>query len=301
VPVWFHEWVVAPVAFALILRHAARALGLRRAVLEAAVLAAYGFVLEWTAMTVFSAYRYSAAWTVAPAGVPVAIALMWAAIILAAMVLAVRAAARSALERAALASALAIALDLLIEPTAARIGLWQWTPPGPWLGVPIGNFVGWLVVVGGYTLGAERGVDEISLVRALARRVILAFVSIVWLVGVGFAWRRLHAESLLAGGLGWCGWLLLVCAPVLLSLRCASLEGEPEPPTLAARLAYCPGGAPIGIFLLVTATFVVDVAVLGGRDLALVAAGTCVSLVVSLRRKGAKAYASRRLLEQLLE
>jgi uncharacterized membrane protein len=299
-PVWLHEWVVAPLALALMLRHASRALGFRRAVLEASVLAAYGFALEWTAMAVFSAYRYSDAWRVAPAGVPIAIALMWAAIILAAMALAVRAGARSPLERAALAAALAIALDLLMEPTASRIDLWHWTPPGPWLGVPIGNFVGWMVVVGGYALGAERGAAEASLVRTFVRRTVLALATIAGLVAVGFAWRAIHAESRLAGGADWCAWALLVCAPVLLSHRRVAF-GEPEDPTLAVRLGRLPGGAPLGVFVLVATTFVLDVASLGGRDLALIAAGTCVSLAASLRSLGAKAAARRGLLEQLLE
>src|SRR4051794_4703600 len=100
-PTWVHEWIVAPLAFALALRHGARALGARRAIGEMLVLTAYGYVLEWMAMALFAAYRYSPTWVVAPAGVPVAIAMMWAAIIVAAIALAERAGAASALGRAA--------------------------------------------------------------------------------------------------------------------------------------------------------------------------------------------------------
>jgi hypothetical protein len=299
-PVWFHEWVVAPIALALALRHASRALGTRWALLEALVLAGYGFALEWTAMAVFSAYRYSDAWTVAPAGVPVAIAVMWAAIILAAMALAVRIGARSPLERAAMAAGLAISLDLLMEPTASRLGLWQWTPPGPWLHVPIGNFVGWTVVVGGYTLGAERGAVETSLRRAFRRRIVLAGSSILGLVLVGYAWRHLHAESRFSGGLGWWAWGALLVAPVVLSQRAATAVAA-APPTLASRLGQLPGVAPLGVFLLVAMTFVLDVVSLGGIELGLVAAGTCASLALALRRAWRRTPAPSLLLEQLLE
>jgi hypothetical protein len=291
---------VAPLAFGVMLRHAARALGLRRAVLEMAVLTAYGFALEWTAMAVFSTYRYSATWTVAPAGIPLAIALMWSAIILAAMALAVRAGARSPVRRAALAAALAIALDLLMEPTASRLHLWQWTPPGPWLGVPLGNFVGWMVLVGGYAWGAERDVDEASIARMFLRRIVLALSTIAGLVVVGFTWRTLHAERRLAGAADWCAWAILVCAPVLLSRRPAT--DDPGPPPLAVRLGRQSGAAPLVVFVLVAATFVVDAAMLGGRDLVIVAVGTCASLALSLcRHGGARVFAPSRLLEQLFE
>jgi Carotenoid biosynthesis protein len=282
-PVWFHEWLVAPVALALALRHAAQALGLRRAGLEIVVLVAYGFALEWTAMAVFAAYRYSDAWTVAPLGVPLAIAVMWASIILSAMALAVRMGARSPLERAATAAALAIALDLLMEPTAMRLRFWEWTPAGGWLGVPIGNFVGWIIIVGGYTLGAERTAAGESLRRAFVRRVLLSAASIVGLVAVGASWRAVHAESLFVGAPGWCAWALLALTPVVLSRRRAA-SPEPERPTLAVQLGRQPGAAPLLIFALVAAIFVLDVARAGGSDLMVVAAGTTVGLAVALGR-----------------
>jgi uncharacterized membrane protein len=276
-PVWVHEWIVAPVALALVLRHATRALGPGRAVLEAAVLTAYGFGLEWAAMAIFSAYRYSSEWTVAPAGVPLAVAAMWAAIILAAMSLAVRSGARTALGRAAVAAALAIALDLLIEPVAHRLGLWRWTPPGPWLSVPLGNFVGWAVVVGGYTFGAERLMAGGSSARILTQRAALATASISGLVLVGWVWRSSGAESLFSSRLGWWCWGALVFAPVLLTIR-RSAPAPAARPTLAVRLGQTSGPEPYLVFALVACAFVADAALIGGRDLMVVAFGTCVTL-----------------------
>jgi hypothetical protein len=281
-PIWVHEWLVAPVALALALCHTSRALGARRAVLEATVLIAYGFALEWTAMAVFSAYRYNDGWTVAPAGVPLAIAVMWAAIILAAMALSVRVGGHSPLARAATAAALAIALDLLMEPTASRLGLWRWTPPGPWLEVPIGNFVGWAVLVGGYTVGVERWTEDSKASHALLRRLVLAVASIFGLVLVGRTWRALDAEALFAAGRGWWAWGALALAPVLLSFSRRSAESLPR--TLVLRLGRAPGPIPAWIFAVVVTTFVLDVVRLGGADLVAVAAVTSASLAVALRR-----------------
>ena len=81
---------MAPLAAALAFRHARRALGARRAAGELAALAAYGFALEAVAMAVFASHAYDASWRVAPLGVPLAVALVWAAVITAAMAVAGR-------------------------------------------------------------------------------------------------------------------------------------------------------------------------------------------------------------------
>ena len=77
-----------PLAVALAFRHAARALGARRAAVEMLALAAYGFALEAVAIAVFASHRYDASWRLAPLGVPLAVALVWAAVIVAAMAVA---------------------------------------------------------------------------------------------------------------------------------------------------------------------------------------------------------------------
>jgi hypothetical protein len=281
-PTWVHEWIVAPLAFALALRHAARALGARRAIGEMLVLTAYGYVLEWMAMALFAAYRYSPTWVVAPAGVPVAIAMMWAAIIVAAIALAERAGAASALGRAATAASLAIALDLLMEPVASRLDLWQWTPAGPWLAVPIGNFVGWAVIVGGYTFGAERSRDDGQGRRSVLRRLGLAAGAVAALMLVGALWRGLHLERLFHSGRGWIGWAVLITAPVVLSLRnggCARSGAS----TFGERLGGQAGRGPELVFLVIVATFAADVISLRDARLATIAVATACSLTVALR------------------
>jgi len=207
------ELLVAPLSVCLALRHAARGLGPHRAAVEFLALMAYGYALERVSIAVFASHDYGQAWQLAPGGVPLAVAACWAAIILSALTLAHRLGARSPGALAATAALLGVALDMLMEPVAVRSGLWRWTPPGPWLGVPIGNFVGWGVIVGLYVLGAEQARGFASAATLAVRRLLLGAVAILTLVLVGLVWTRLGAERLFAGAAG-----AFVPAGVLLSL-----------------------------------------------------------------------------------
>lgn len=232
-PAAVFELAVAPAAGALALAQASRALGLRRASLELLALAAYGYTLERVAIAVFRSHDYGAAWRLAPGGVPLAVALGWAAVILGAAGAAWRLGLRAPAALAAGAALVAATLDLLIEPVAVRAGLWTWTPAGPWLGAPVGNFVGWAVIVGVYVYGAERAAAPRSEAALAARRLGLAAVSIVALVAVGHLWTRLGAERAFEGERA-----SAVAAVTLLPLLALTRRPVPAPSAagLAARL-----------------------------------------------------------------
>ena len=287
-PTWVHEWVIAPAAFGLALAHAARALGARRAAVELLALVAYGFALEWVAMAVFASHRYGASWSLAPAGVPLAIAMVWAAVITSAMAAAARFGAASPRQRAALAASFGIALDLMMEPVAARLGLWEWTPHGPWLDVPIGNFVGWAVIVGGYTLAAERWAETGALHVEAPRRVALAAGAIAALVAVGMLWTGAGAERLFEGAAGWIAWAALAVSPLALSRLPPPTEAPRREDTLAGRLAAAPGAAPIAVFAIVGLAFAIDALTLGGRELVVVVGGAAVGLAALKPRRGGR-------------
>jgi len=274
-----YEMFVAPLALAFTALQARRALGGRRALVEVVALVAYGFAVEWTAIAVFASHRYAEGWRLAPLGIPVAVAAVWAALILSALALVGRLGLATPLARAAGAALLGIALDLLIEPVAVRGGLWAWTPPGQWLGVPVGNFVGWAVIVGAYAFGAERWEDAGRLPAHAARRITLGLAAVTALVAVGLAWRALGAEELFPVEAGWGVWAVLLGAAAAQRLR----GGKPlAGATLAGRLAGEGTRLPEAVFLFLAATFTVDALVLGRGDLATAAAGTCLALFVSL-------------------
>ncbi len=282
-PVAVYELLVAPAAVALALRHARAALGARRATGELLALAAYGFALERISMTAFGSHRYGEGWLLAPAGVPVAVALVWAAVISSALALAARRGLRHAAARAFAAALFAVALDLTLEPVAMRRGLWEWTPPGPWLGVPIGNFVGWGVIVAGYGLGAERWAGGGRFAAEAARRLLLASAALAALLGVGLVWTRLGMEAVLGHRGGWLAWGLVLMATAAVGLRRAGpFEGD----TLAGRLGATPGIAPALVFLVVATAFAAEAALLADPMIGLVALGTALALLPLLRPSG---------------
>jgi hypothetical protein len=290
-PVSFHELVVAPAAFAAAFLHARRALGGGRAAGELLALAAYGYALEAVAIRVFASHDYGAGWSVAPLGVPVAVALVWAAVISSAMALAARNGPRGIAARAAVAALIAVSLDLLIEPVAVRAGLWRWTPPGPWLGVPIGNFVGWAVIVAGYAYGAERLSAEGGTLHEALRRLAVAAASVLALVLVGLAWRESHAEGLFSEGRGWIAWAsILAITLVATAARGFRAEGT----GLGARLGRAPGWGPAAVFLGLAAVFAADAAEIADPLLGLVAFASAAVLVrVSGRASSGSSAPSR--------
>jgi uncharacterized membrane protein len=274
-PVWVHELMVAPSAFALSFVHARRAVGARRAAGELLALAAYGYALEAVAIGLFGSHTYGAAWLAAPGGVPIAVALVWSALITSAMAVAARSGRPGAGARAAAAALVAVSLDLLLEPVAVRSGFWRWTPPGPWLGVPIGNFVGWAVIVAGYALGAERFAGERAPAREAAIRLLVAAGSILALVVVGLAWRMLGLERLFTGQRGWLAWAaLLAAAAAVPRARAVAVQGD----GLGARLGRAPGRGPVAVFLGVAAVFAADAALLRDARLGLVAMASLATL-----------------------
>jgi len=283
VPVAIHEFLVAPAAILLAFRHARAALGARRAAGELLTLAVYGFTLERLSMSVFGSHRYGSGWVLAPLGVPIAVALVWAAVISSALTLAARRGLRPTWARALAAALFAVTLDLTIEPVAVRRGLWEWTPPGPWLGVPIGNFVGWVVIVAGYGIGAERWAGDGRFGVEALRRLILAGGALAALVAVGSVWTGLGMETVLGRRGGWLAWgLVLVASAALGRRRSPPFEGD----TLAGRLAVTPGPAPGLVFLAVATAFAAEAALLADAVIGLVALGTALALLPLLRPSG---------------
>ena len=279
-PTGLYELFVAPLAVALAFLHARRALGSRRAAGELVALAAYGYALERAAIAAFAAHEYPASWRVAPGGVPLAVVLVWAAVICSAMAVAVRHGAGSAAARAASAALLALVVDLAMEPVAVRAGLWRWTPPGAWLGVPLGNFVGWAVIVGSYTLGAERWAGSDRVWLQAGRRVALAVGSVLALLAVGAAWRGLAAETLFTPAGAWTLWGAMILGAVF-AARGTGRGGDPM--TLAGRLGAAGRALPGVVLLLVAAPFVVQAILFGDRALILAAAVSLGVLMFALR------------------
>ena len=64
--------------------------------------------------------------------------------------------------RVILTAVFATMIDLVLDPATVKLEFWMWDSPGPYFGVPIINFVGWLVsgFIGGLILHALWGKSE---------------------------------------------------------------------------------------------------------------------------------------------
>ena len=280
-PIGLYEFLVAPLALALAFLHARRALGGARAAGELLALAAYGYALERAVIAAFAAHEYPPAWCIAPGGVPLAVVAVWVAVISSAMAVAVRRGAAPAAARAASAALLALCVDLAIEPVAVRDGLWRWTPPGAWLGVPLGNFVGWAVIVGSYTVGAERWAGAGRAGLEAARRIALAVLSVLALLAVGLLWRVLGAEALFTPAGGWTVWGAVILGAAY-AARGAGPRGDPT--TLAGRLGTTRGPLPGVALLVVALPFLVQALLFADRALIPAVAVSFGVLLFAVRR-----------------
>ncbi|GAA3826229.1 hypothetical protein GCM10022226_53720 [Sphaerisporangium flaviroseum] len=157
--------------------------GLPRAATAFAATAAVGYAAEWIGIRTgvpFGEYRYTDVLWPRLGGVPLIVALAWGGMGLAAHAVAravagprttpgaaftspgtkARAVAArpeaapgqaarrfdSTLRRVVAGAPALTAWDLFLDPQMIRLGLWTWADPGPYRGVPISNFAGWLVV-----------------------------------------------------------------------------------------------------------------------------------------------------------
>jgi len=106
----------------------------------------YGLILEKLVIVAFGAYTYPAAsYPFDVLGVPLTIAFGWSAIIYAGTTTA-RAYGVPLRALPGFVALCALHVDLSMDAIAIRVPFWTWTPPGPWFGVPLGNFFGWFCV-----------------------------------------------------------------------------------------------------------------------------------------------------------
>ena len=153
-------------------------LGPRRGVALLAGLGVYALVFESVAIATGVPYgRFSYSEVLGPPLLglaPPTVLLAWTPLILGSL---------AVTRRAWQATALLVVLDLVLDPAAVGLGFWSWTEPGAYYGVPVVNFLGW-VVSGGLAVLALRRLPR-PLPRLLADN--------LWLVVV--FWTAVNAWS----------------------------------------------------------------------------------------------------------
>ena len=126
---------------------AAAVWGWPRALGAAAVVVAGTTLLERVGTATgwpFGEYRYTGALSPTVAGVPLAVVLAWWAMAVPAREVAARLVGPG-WRRVALGAVALTAWDVLLDPQMVDDGNWVWEDGGPWRGVPLSNYAGWLV------------------------------------------------------------------------------------------------------------------------------------------------------------
>ena len=129
-----------------------RLLGAGTAALSLMALSALGFAVETAGITSgfpYGEFYYGDALGPKVAGiVPCVLPLSWAPLVLGAVAAARPPLSQRLLRRilwVLLAAVLLVAIDGVLDPGAARLGLWVWPEGGAYYGVPLSNYAGWLL------------------------------------------------------------------------------------------------------------------------------------------------------------
>ena len=126
-----------------------RYMGARRGLTALLVLSALPVLVEalavWTGFP-YGEFHYSELLGYTVLGlVPVSVSFAYTPILLGAMAAASRFSGRSLTRYALFSSLVNVSIDMVIDPAAVSAGFWEWTRPGAYYGVPLINFLGWIV------------------------------------------------------------------------------------------------------------------------------------------------------------
>ncbi|WP_243708472.1 carotenoid biosynthesis protein [Actinomadura sp. GC306] len=108
-----------------------------------------GYAAEWIGIRTgvpFGEYSYTSVLQPQLGGVPVIVAAAWGGMGLAAHAVATEIVPEGGPKRWVTGALALTAWDLFLDPQMLRLGLWTWVEEGPYRGVPVSNFAGWLVV-----------------------------------------------------------------------------------------------------------------------------------------------------------
>ncbi|MBN2334891.1 carotenoid biosynthesis protein [Candidatus Bathyarchaeota archaeon] len=126
-----------------------RYMGVRRGLIILLVFSVLPLLVEalaiWTGFP-YGEFHYSELLGYTVLGlVPISVSFAYTPILLGAMSVASRFSGRSLAKYALFSSLVNVSIDLVIDPAAVSAGFWGWTQPGAYYGVPLINFLGWIM------------------------------------------------------------------------------------------------------------------------------------------------------------
>lgn len=149
----------------------------RRAAVGLALLALFAYAVEFVGVTTgvpYGAFAYTADLGPMLAGVvPLSLPLLYLPLVVNAYLLGLALLGRAGLDGRAprvLAGVAALLLvDLALDPGAVAVGFWAYEGGGPYYGVPLSNYAGWLVTGTVAVVGVELAFDRTALRERIDR------------------------------------------------------------------------------------------------------------------------------------
>jgi uncharacterized membrane protein len=177
-------------------------------------LVAYGLALEMTTIQITQGYHYTG-FLFMVGEVPLWIGCMWAVLVYTTM----RTTDLLGLPehiRPIADAVLVAAVDVAIDPVAISMGLWHWSIPGNWFGVPYANYFGWFnavfifsVVWRGSDFYFERMGDIIprkskpyvhTIVTVILATIVLSISLLVYYLNLSLRMQEILLASMYLGG-----------------------------------------------------------------------------------------------------
>ena len=152
-PIAFHPWLVLT---GVLVMRAPLIVGVsplvdRRATVGVLALCAYAYGIELVAVTTgwpYGQFQYAVDLGPTVAGVPLALPVFFLPLVVNAYLLCLLLLgdrARRAVVRLPSVVATVVLLDLVLDPGAVALGFWVYATGGPFYGVPLSNFAGWVL------------------------------------------------------------------------------------------------------------------------------------------------------------
>jgi putative membrane protein len=154
IPMQAELWYISVIAILLfgtpVIVFTVRWLGRRRGLLLIAALGIYALLFETIAIKTglpYGSFGYSG--LLGPKlfnAVPATVLIAWTPLVLG--ILALLQTIKPLWKQALLATLGLVVIDLVLDPGAVHIGFWSWVTPGIYYGVPLVNFIGWIISSG---------------------------------------------------------------------------------------------------------------------------------------------------------
>lgn len=190
-----------------------------------------GLLMEGLTMSLFESHTYNGVFPAPIGEVPLAIVLGWVVILFISHEIVQALQIPRSNVAFIMMGALAVNIDLMLDPLAEAVGLWHWNIANSFYGVPLGNFLGWFLIVFLFNhLSASKAVKRVF-PNVIMRSLFLAIMPVLLILPIGVAWLNFDMENVIGPvnakaivGLLSCGTFLAGVCYARARQQCADVE-----------------------------------------------------------------------------